>query len=436
MITVLSFIAVLGFLVFVHELGHYLAARHVGVRVETFSIGFPPKIWSKKVGETEYTISWIPLGGYVKLFGQNLDDEDPTQPQNYAAKSPLQKLYILIAGPAMNFFIALLFMPIFYLIGTDLSIDLKQPVILDYFEKGGFSEQVDLQKGDQIVAINGLTVSNWSDFRKVAREQNANTPLMTIEVDRQGEQISVVGEQKIFLSKGLGAGPLIEPIVGKLVSGSPAEKAGLQEKDRILAINETSIAQWQDISKVVQNSQTNALNKEGVALTVTVERAGNIEVLQLTPYYHPQSKSFKIGMGPPTYHHSYPLDEAFQLGMERLQFMFLGTMKFLGDLLGGKGSLDDLGGPVRIGSVVGEAAQSSFADLLLLTAFISLQLGILNLLPIPALDGGHIFFLLVEKVKGTPLSPAIREKTQMLGVSLLFLLMIVVTFNDIRKLWL
>jgi len=116
--------------------------------------------------------------------------------------------------------------------------------------------------------------------------------------------------------------------------------------------------------------------------------------------------------------------------------MFLGTMKFLGDLLGGKGSLDDLGGPIRIGSVVGEAAQSSFADLLLLTAFISLQLGILNLLPIPALDGGHIFFLLVEKVKGTPLSPAIREKTQMFGVSLLFLLMIVVTFNDIRKLWL
>ena len=129
MLTLITFIAVLGFLIFIHELGHYIAAKHVGVRVETFSIGFPPTIYGKKVGDTEYKVSWIPLGGYVRLFGQNVTDEDPTDPSNYASKSILQRIYILIGGPAMNLLFALFCMPLLYMIGV------QSPAYLDEMAK-------------------------------------------------------------------------------------------------------------------------------------------------------------------------------------------------------------------------------------------------------------------------------------------------------------
>ena len=161
MLTLITFIAVLGFLIFIHELGHYMAAKHVGVRVETFSIGFPPTIYGKKVGDTEYKVSWIPLGGYVRLFGQNVTDEDPTDSSNYASKSILQRIYILIGVPAMNLLFALFCMPLLYMIGVQSPAYLDEMAKLRKIDQGSIAEKIGLQANDQIFTVNGNEVLNW-----------------------------------------------------------------------------------------------------------------------------------------------------------------------------------------------------------------------------------------------------------------------------------
>ena len=158
--TVLSFIVVLGFLIFIHELGHYLAARHVNVRVETFSIGFPPKMTGFRRGNTDYQICWIPLGGYVRLFGQNVMDEDLNDPENYASKSVWQRFYILVAGPAMNLVFAFIFMPLVYLVGVDAPAYLSAPPVVQQVKVESFAASVGLQAGDEVIAVNDREIRN------------------------------------------------------------------------------------------------------------------------------------------------------------------------------------------------------------------------------------------------------------------------------------
>ena len=152
--TLIAFLIVLGILIFIHELGHFLAARHVGVRVEAFSVGFPPTLWGKKIGDTEYRISWIPVGGYVKLFGQNVIDEDPDDPTNYASKTLFQRLYILIAGPLMNLLFALIFMPLVFWIGMNTPAYLDDSPRIKDVQDGSYSQQLGIQANDEIIAVN------------------------------------------------------------------------------------------------------------------------------------------------------------------------------------------------------------------------------------------------------------------------------------------
>ena len=192
--TILSFIAVLGVLIFIHELGHFLAARHVGVRVEAFSIGFPPTAWGKQVGDTEYRLSWVPIGGYVKLFGQNVDDENPDDQTNYAAKSIFQRLYILAAGPAMNLLFALIFMPLVFLIGMDMPAYLNEPPLIQNVQQGSYAQEIGIRANDEILAVNGTYVKNWeelhSELAKVSSEET-----LTMEVDRAGSLVILEGSE-------------------------------------------------------------------------------------------------------------------------------------------------------------------------------------------------------------------------------------------------
>ena len=163
LITILSFLAVLGVLIFIHELGHYLAARHVGVRVEAFSIGFPPTALPKQVGETEYRLSWLPLGGYVKLYGQNVTDEDVEDPTNYAAKSIFQRLYILAAGPLMNLVFAIIFMPLVFWIGMDIPAYLNDTPYIQKVKPESYAYKLGIRANDEIIAVNGNKVKNWEE---------------------------------------------------------------------------------------------------------------------------------------------------------------------------------------------------------------------------------------------------------------------------------
>jgi len=229
--TILSFLVVLGVLIFIHELGHYLAARHVGVRVEAFSIGFPPTAWGKQVGETEYRISWVPIGGYVKLFGQNVNDENPNDPTNYAAKSLFQRLYILAAGPAMNLLFALIFMPLVFLIGMDMPAYLNEPPLIKNVQQGSYAQELGIRANDEILAVNGTYVKNWeevhSELAKVSTEET-----LTMEVDRAGSLVILEGSGTAFQNAGpMGWSPFLAPVVGEFTVQSNAEISLSEDTD-------------------------------------------------------------------------------------------------------------------------------------------------------------------------------------------------------------
>ena len=432
--TILAFLIVLGILIFIHELGHYLAARHVGVRVEAFSVGFPPTLWGKQIGETEYRISWIPVGGYVKLFGQNVNDEDPDDPTNYASKTLFERLYILTAGPMMNLLFALIFMPLVFWIGMEIPAYLDDSPRIKHVQQGSYAQQLGIQANDEIVAVNGTFVKNWEEFHNVLGQISPADSLI-FDIDRGGNSIYIEGSAiEMHRAGSMGWSPFLEPVVGGFSGKSPAKLSGIQVGDKITGINGSPINDWSDISPTVQKLMKadgiNALNP-GSGLTVELERNAEVEFVEVTPYFDSRSQRWLFGMSMSKNVRSHSLGESIVLGSSRLWFITKATFSFLGQMFKGEGSMDDLGGPVKIGMVIGDAVRSGISDLFFLMAFISLQLGIFNLLPIPALDGGHIFMLLVEKINGKPLSIAIRERTQMIGFSVLIFLMIFVTWNDL-----
>ena len=435
MTTVFAFLLVLGFLIFIHEMGHYLAARHVGVRVESFSIGFPPKLIGKQIGETEYRLSWIPVGGYVQLSGQNMHDEDPDDPRNYAAKSIFQRLYILVAGPAMNLLVALLFMPLVYWMGVDSPGYLFSSPVIHQIRPATLAAELGVQPGDEILSINGQEASDWRTVSELTSALPPDSPL-TLELYRNGAFLPVTG---VYQTGEMGWVPRIPPVVGTLLENSAAQESGIVPGDRIMRINDQLIQDWNEISPMVQALQQHRDSAGGDAalqpLRVEVERDGEQFRVGVTPSFDPESGRYLLGMTLEMKVLSFSFGEAVQRGVERLLYLVGATFSFLGQLISGQGSLDDVGGPLRIGKVIGEAAERGWTDLFFLTAIISLQLGIFNLLPIPALDGGHILLLLVEKFKGSPLSAVLRERTQMVGFSVLLALMLFVTYNDLLQLF-
>ena len=434
LITLIAFLIVLGILIFIHELGHFLAARHVGVRVEAFSVGFPPTLWGKKIGDTEYRISWIPVGGYVKLFGQNVDDEDPNDPTNYAHKSLFQRLYILTAGPLMNLLFALIFMPLVFWIGMETPAYLDDSPRIKNVQDGSYSQKLGIQANDEIIAINGTFVKNWEELHNTMGSIPPSETLV-FDIDRKGNSIYIEGSAiEMHRLGSMGWSPYLVPVVGGFSSGSPAERAGIKVGDKITRINEFVIGDWSDISPSVQKIMTAESKKPDSTLKVELERNSEVKFVEVTPFFETNSQRWLLGMSMSKKFRSHSLGESFALGISRLWLITKGTFSFLGQMFKGEGSMDDLGGPVKIGMVIGDAVRSGISDLFFLMAFISLQLGIFNLLPIPALDGGHILMLLIEKINGKPLSTAIRERTQMIGFSALLFLMIFVTWNDLVSL--
>ena len=432
--TLIAFLIVLGILIFIHELGHFLAARHVGVRVEAFSVGFPPTLYGKKIGDTEYRFSWIPVGGYVKLFGQNVDDEDPNDSTNYASKTLFQRLYILTAGPLMNLLFALFFMPLVFWIGMDTPAYLDDSPRIKEVQAGSYSQQLGIQENDQIIAVNGIFVKNWEELHKaIGRISPAET--MVFDIDRGGNSIYIEGSGiEMHRSGSMGWSPYLVPVVGGFSSRSPAESAGIKVGDKITRINGLLIEDWSDISPSVQKIMKEESKRPVSGLTVELERNAVVKFVEVTPFFENNSQRWLLGMSMSKKFRSHSIGESFSLGISRLWFLTKATFSFLGQIFKGEGSMDNLGGPVKIGMVIGDAVRSGISDLFFLMAFISLQLGIFNLLPIPALDGGHILMLLLEKINGKPLSTNIRERTQMIGFSALIFLMIFVTWNDLVSL--
>lgn len=421
MTTIIVFILVLGFLIFIHELGHYLAARAVGVEVQEFSIGFPPQLYSKVVGATRYVLSAIPIGGYVKLKGQNMDDEDPSDPENYASKTILQRLFILVAGSGMNFLAALILTPLVLFIGAEVPKFFTQPPIVYQVDPGSLAQHAGILQGDLVIAVNGRAVKSWEGVRKNLYSAGADQIDLMLKRDGRSLKATILVEA-LKKEKKVGWQYYIEPKIGKLSPNGPAEKAGLRSGDLLLSIDGLSINVWNDIPKSIKKSS-------GKQIELRYQRDGEIKTVEITPIKN-GSEQWIIGVGTPVVTVSKNLSDAVTQGTQQVFHAVKLTFGFLAQLVTGKASSDSVGGPIMIASMVGQAAQSSLTDLLSLIGFISLQLSIFNLLPVPALDGGHVLFLLFEKIKGRALSKKFRESSQKIGFIILISLILYISIQD------
>jgi len=435
MTTLLSFLFVLGVLVFIHELGHFLLARWNGVRVITFSLGFGPKLLKVQRGDTEYCISAIPLGGYVKMAGENPDDPRTGADDEFMAKSKWQRFQILIAGPVMNILLAVVLLALILMRGATVLAHLDQPAVIGVVEPGSPAEKGGILPGDTITRFGTSSVRTWEHLemavgsrpefevdvvltRNGAEQHLRVRPALTKLVTRNNTRFEVGT---------IGVLPDIYPNVVSVVAGKPAEAAGLKAGDIILAIDgERMVSSGQVLKAIPAKSADKPIE-------FRIRRDGVDQTIAVTPYK--EGDQTRVGVTPGDAFRSYkptPL-EAIGMSVERnieLAGMILNTLK---DLVTGQASPKQLMGPIGIAQVSGESAQAGWLALLGLMASISLNLGLLNLMPIPVLDGGHIFIMAIETISRRDFSLQMKEKMLFVGFVLLMTLMVTVIYNDLTR---
>ena len=425
--TIFAFLFVLGVLVFVHELGHFVAARRLGVRVITFSLGFGPKLLKIRRGDTEYCISIIPLGGYVKMAGENPDDPRTGRPDEFLSKTKWERFQILIMGPAMNIILAVVVMAIVLAQGAEVPIYQDQPPVVGAVSPGSPAEKAGIQRGDRILTVAGDQVDTWDDLFLAVGTRPDRDVALTVMRDGQTRPVSVrtVSETRFEIGN-IGVLPDINPIVASVIAGEPAERAGLKAGDVVIAVNgERMVTRTQFIEAISRNGGkeidlTIERDEQQLHIAATPEQRGDRGMLGL--YVSEPTRSFKPG----------PL-EAVQLSVQRnIEFGGL-IFKTLGGLFVGETSPRQLMGPVAIAQLSGESAQAGWIALFTLMASISLNLGLLNLLPIPVLDGGHILIMALEGVARRDFSMAVKEKMLLAGFVLLMMLMVTVIYNDLTR---
>ncbi len=442
----------LGLLITFHEFGHYWVARRMGVRVLRFSIGFGKKLWSRQGRDgTEYVIAAIPLGGYVKMLDEREGEVAASElGQAFNRKSVWARIAIVAAGPVFNLIFTLLAFWLMFLVGIPES----RPVV---GEVSGIAASAGIEPGDRIVALNGATTETWShaimglitpalDRDKVTLElESADGEQRRVELDL-GQLSGDFEEEKTL--EGIGISPWrakLPAIVGEVSADSPASRAGFKVADRIISIAGEAVTDWAWVGALVQKH-----GSAGAPLKVTVERAGGELELSVIPEERSAgafSKRLILGIT------NQPADAELQAQISRTYFvhqygLFSGlhaaasemwrltgsTLGILGRMLTGSASVKNLSGPISIAQFANSSANAGVSSFLFFLGAISLSLGILNLLPIPVLDGGHLLYYLIELVKGSPVSEQIQAKGQYIGLMALIGLMGIAFFNDILRL--
>lgn len=338
--TILITLAIIAVLILVHEFGHFIVARRIGIPVWEFSLGFGPRLVGTKKNGTEYSIRAIPLGGYVRMAGEEPGDGD--NPDGYSRRTPLEKMAVSFAGPFMNLVAALL--------------------IFIY-----------------VYSVSGV-------------QDNSNTSM-----------------------------------IGQVLAGTPAQVAGLKAGDKVVAINGSGIDNWQELTKSIGS------DPGGKTLVVRVDRKGQSMDIKVNPVYDKNQKKYMIGVKPVITYKKMGIVDAVKNGFQRTWEFTVLLLSGLGLMVSGGASMNDLAGPVGITKIVGQVAAIGWSELLAFSAFLSINLGILNLLPIPALDGSRMIFAAVEGIRRKPLDPEKEGMIHWLGFMFLIGLMIIVTFNDIIK---
>ena len=430
-VTILSVSVVLGIMVLVHEWGHFIVAKAFGVRVEIFSIGFGPRLWGRKRGDTDYRISGLPLGGYVKMAGDNPLEERKGDPDEFLSKPRWQRALIAVAGPAMNIILSIIIIAGIYMHGSQMPAYLDQPMVLAGVSPDSTAQKAGLAAGDRVVKINGVSNPTWE---QAVKELESTLPghSLSLVVDRKGQQVSVTLPITQSLEDMFGYPPS-RLIIGSVSPGMPAERAGLMPGDEVLKVNGNPLASGSEFPSLVGKSQGSPLDLE--------IRRGN-QTMHIV--VQPQQVGVKNGVA------QWQIGVGLQVGelvMRRLPFgaaisesITMNTMMarqvafVVVELFRGNISLKQLEGPLGIARESGRAARQGASELLKLMAMIGVNLAILNLLPIPPLDGGHILLLFIEGSIRRDLS--IRVKERFVTVSMVFLLLVfaIVMYNDVLRL--
>jgi regulator of sigma E protease len=446
--TLAAFFVALAVLIVFHELGHYIAARLCGVKVLRFSVGFGKPLWTKVVGpdRTEWSVAALPLGGYVKMLDER---EAPVPPAElhraFNRQNVWKRIAIVAAGPIANFLLAI---AIYWLLLLGGATEPKP--ILAAPEAKTPAAAAGVTSGDTVLSINGQPVTTWQDLRWNLIELAVDRKPVTLEVrdalggarvreldlgDVTAERIEgdVLGAVGLKLYR-----PDLPPVIGKVVSGSVAERAGLKEGDRIVAIDGKPVRSWEAMVAVVRASA-------GKPLALDVAGAGGERVVNVVPEASGKEgeRIGRIGAGPKVDPaqlkdlmvevHYGPL-EAVGQAVKKTWDMSVFSLRMLGKMLTGDVSWRNLSGPVTIADYAGQAAQVGLAPYLAFLALISISLGVLNLLPIPLLDGGHLMYYAAEIVKGSPVSERVMELGQRVGLTVLLFLMAFAFYNDINRL--
>ena len=444
---IISALIALFVLVTFHEFGHYWVARRCGVRVLRFSIGFGTPLLKWRRGETEFAFSAIPLGGYVKMLGETREEDDEPIPEadrhlSFAHKSVWQRIAIVLAGPVANLILAFVLYWMFFLGGVSGSAP-----VLGEVEPGSIADQAGLQSGMEIVSVDGEAVDTWRDtFNQLLKrmgetgeirlelqdfESASGSYLAELSIEKwQGD----TGEPDILGSLGITPyTPADQPVVGEVINESAAMRAGLVANDRVLEISGASIESWTQMVGVIRGAA-------GRHLSLLIERNGERLMLELVPDSR-ESNDETIGYAgislwpaDAARRQSFSPMEAAGVAFERTRDMCGFVFDTLGKLVTGQLSTKSLGGPVTIAQVAGASAEAGWQSFIEFLAVMSVMLGVMNLLPIPVLDGGHLVFYAIEALKGSPLSNAIQNVAMRAGMTIVFGIMLLALYNDFARL--
>ena len=428
MTTLLAFLFVLGVLIFVHELGHFLMARRIGVRVLTFSLGFGPKLLKVTRGGTEYCISAIPLGGYVKMAGENPEEERTGAPDEFLSKGKWQRFQVLVMGPVMNLLLAVVVMAIVLYQGAPRPAYERQPVVIGTFADGSQASKAGLAVGDRIVTVDGVPIENWDRYStEILPKAKREVSIGFVRDGRAGQVMVVpVGQGKYELGD-LGIQPIVHPEIVALSRGQPAAEAGLEVGDVIMAVEGKRDQPYETLLAAIQSHTDQPLH-------LTIKRAGAERDVTLTP--RRSGDHAKIG-AQFNFFETYTIEpgpiQAVKLSIEKNWEWTKQIGQTLGGLVTRSTSVKQLMGPVAIADLSGTAAKAGWIPLFTLMAMISLNLGLLNLMPVPVLDGGHITILALEGLARRDFSMKVKEKMLGAGFVLLLMLMLMVIFNDLMR---
>jgi regulator of sigma E protease len=426
LIVIASFLFVLGVIIFVHEGGHYLVAKAFDVRVLTFSLGFGRKILSFTRGETEYRVSWVPLGGYVRLGGEN-PEEASGDPRDFQSKPRWQRVLVYLAGPLMNVLLAIVLVWVVLMVGYGLPFLHQIPPVVGTVEPGSPAAAAGLAPGDTVVSVKGEPVEDWEGVVMPILESPGKPVSLVIERGGVRREVTVVPRTVPKYEVGdAGFYPKVLPRISMLTPGAPAEAAGFRPGDEVREIDGRAIASDLELVRTIEAHP-------GQRIVITVLRDGKLRELPVVP--RAEGGKGKIGVGL-TIAQKLPPWPALRESIEYNWNIARQTVGLVGKLVRREMKAQSaLHGPIEIANLSGEAARQGLPSLLHLMGLVSISIAILNLLPIPVLDGGQIFVLLVESLIRRDLSLRLKEAINMVGLAFIVLLMATVIFFDVRRNW-